>query len=192
MASKTVLLVTGDFVEGLECYFAQHALEMFGYVVHSVCPGKKAGEAVSTAVHDFDGYQTYSEKRGHNYPMTHDFDDVKGALEGYSGLFIPGGRAPEYLRLNEDVLSVVRFFNDKKLPIASLCHGPQLLLSAGILKGRTCTSYCAVYPDLTMGGANLVQTDYVADGHIHTAKDWSVQAQLLAGFVKAMGSTMTH
>ena len=139
---KKILLLAGDFVEDYEVMVPFQMLQMVGYEVHAVCPGKKPGDTVKTAIHDFEGDQTYTEKRGHNFVINYDFDKVNTA--DYAGLVVPGGRAPEYLRLNPRLLEIVREFNAAEKPIAAVCHGPQILVSAGILKNCTCTAYPAV------------------------------------------------
>ena len=134
MAAKKILFLTGDFAEDYETMVPFQALLMLGHTVHAVCPGKKSGETIKTAIHDFEGDQTYSEKRGHNFTLNADFAAIK--TDGYVGLVIPGGRAPEYLRLNPEVLAMVRHFADAGKPIAAICHGAQLLAAAGVLGGR--------------------------------------------------------
>src|SRR5436309_9422369 len=136
MAVKKILILVGDYVEDYEVMVPFQALQMVGHEVHAVCPGKKAGDRVRTAVHDFEGDQTYSEKPGHNFALNATFADVRP--EAYDALVIPGGRAPEYLRLDEQVLAVVRHFAEAKKPIAAVCHAAQLLAAAGALKGRSC------------------------------------------------------
>ena len=150
---KKILVLAGDYVEDYEIMVPFQMLLMLGYEVHAVCPGKKPGESVRTAIHDFEGDQTYSEKRGHNFGINYDFDQVNTA--DYAGLVIPGGRAPEYLRLNPRILEIVREFNDAKKPIAAVCHGPQILVTAGVLKNRSCTAYPAVKPDVVDAGAKI-------------------------------------
>ncbi|MBU0909190.1 MAG: DJ-1/PfpI family protein, partial [Proteobacteria bacterium] len=146
MSAKKILMLVGDFVEDYEVMVPFQMLTMVGHTVHAVCPGKKTGEKVRTAVHDFEGDQTYSEKPGHNFMLTATFDEVKA--EEYDGLVIPGGRAPEYLRLNDKVLAMTRHFAEANKPIAAICHGPQVLAAAGVVKGKTCIAYPAVLPDL--------------------------------------------
>ena len=146
MAAKKILMLVGDFVEDYEVMVPFQALQAVGHAVHAVCPGKKAGEAVRTAIHDFEGDQTYSEKRGHNFTLNATFDEVKA--EGYDALVIPGGRAPEYIRLNPKVIEIVKHFAGAGKPIASICHGAQLLAAAGVLKGKKCSCYPAVGPDV--------------------------------------------
>ena len=137
--AKKVLLLCGDFTEDYETMVPFQALGVLGYQVDAVCPDKKAGETVATAVHDFLGEQTYTELRGHNFALTADFDAVK--TEDYEGLFITGGRAPEYIRLNARVLEIVREFFAAGKPVAAICHGPQVLAAAGVLKGYKATAY---------------------------------------------------
>src|SRR5215475_1298168 len=135
MPAKKILMLVGDFVEDYEVMVPFQALLMVGHIVDAVCPNKKAGQQVHTAIHDFEGAQTYSEKPGHNFTLNATFSDIKAA--DYDALVIPGGRAPEYLRLNEQVLSLVRHFAQNGKPIAAVCHGAQLLTAAGVMKGRT-------------------------------------------------------
>src|SRR5262249_28792411 len=133
MAAKKILMLVGDFVEDYEVMVPFQALQMVGHVVHAVCPNKKAGQKVRTAIHDFEGDQTYQEKPGHNFALNATFAEVKPS--DYDALVIPGGRAPEYLRLDGQVVQVVKHFADNKKPIAAICHGAQLLAAAGVLSG---------------------------------------------------------
>ena len=147
MSAKKILMLVGDYVEDYEVMVPFQALLMVGHTVHAVCPEKKAGESVRTAVHDFEGDQTYSEKPGHNFALNATFEEVKA--EDYDALVIPGGRAPEYIRLNETVLNIVQQFSQANKPIAAICHGAQVLAAAGVIEGKTCSAYPAVGPDVT-------------------------------------------
>ena len=189
MAKKNILMLVGDYVEDYETMVPFQALLMVGHNVHAVCPGKKAGEQVRTAVHDFEGDQTYSEKRGHNFTLNADFDAVKP--EQYDALVIPGGRAPEYLRMNPKVLEIVRHFDQAKKPIAAICHGPQLLAAAGVLKGKQCSSYPAVGAEVTGCGGNFadIPVDQAkVDGNLVTAPAWPAHPAWLAAFLKVLGT----
>uniref|UniRef100_A0A832EIT0 DJ-1/PfpI family protein n=1 Tax=Desulfacinum infernum TaxID=35837 RepID=A0A832EIT0_9BACT len=191
MAVKKILMLVGDFVEDYEVMVPFQMLLMVGHTVHAVCPGKKAGEKVRTAVHDFEGDQTYSEKPGHNFTLNATFDDVKP--EDYDGLVIPGGRAPEYIRLNPKVLAIVQHFMAANKPVASICHGQQVLVAAGVVKGRTCTAYPAVKPDLMGGGAswadvNETFTNAVVDGNLVTAPAWPAHPEWMGKFLELLGS----
>ena len=191
MAAKKILMLVGDFVEDYEVMVPFQMLLMVGHTVHAVCPGKKAGEKVRTAVHDFEGDQTYSEKPGHNFTLNATFEDVKP--EDYDGLVIPGGRAPEYIRLNPKVLAIVQHFMAANKPIASICHGQQVLVAAGVVKGRTCTAYPAVKPDLVGGGAswadvNETFTNAVVDGNLVTAPAWPAHPEWMRKFLELLGS----
>ncbi|MDR2819762.1 MAG: DJ-1/PfpI family protein [Desulfovibrio sp.] len=191
MAAKKILLLAGDFVEDYEIMVPFQALQAVGHKVDAVCPGKKAGEQVKTAIHDFEGAQTYSEKPGHNFTLNADFDSVK--TENYDALVIPGGRAPEYLRLNPRIIEIVREFDAAKKPIASICHGPQILVSAGILKGRTCTAYPALQPDVADAGAtwrpvNDTASNSCSDGNLVTAPAWPAHPAWIADFLKVLGT----
>ena len=189
MAAKKILMLVGDFVEDYEVMVPFQALQMVGHTVHAVCPDKKAGQAVRTAVHDFEGDQTYSEKPGHNFTLNKSFDDVK--VEEYDALVIPGGRAPEYIRLNPRVVEVVKHFAEADKPIAAICHGAQLLAAAGALKGKTATAYPAVGPEVNEAGGTYKEvpvTDAVVDGNLVTAPAWPAHPKWLAEFLKVLGT----
>ncbi len=188
MTTKRVLLLAGDFVEDYEVMVPFQALPLLGFTVDAVCPGKQAGSQIRTAIHDFEGDQTYSEKPGHNFTLNASFADMQ--LDNYCGLYIPGGRAPEYLRLNEAVLNVVRHFATKNLPIAAICHGIQILTAAGVVKNRRCTSYPACSPEITLAGGQYVAVPVdqaYADGNLITAPAWPAHQAILRLFAKALG-----
>ena len=187
MKSAKLLLLAGDFVEDYEIMVPFQALQMVGHKVDSVCPGKKKGEFVRTAIHDFEGDQTYTEKRGHNFVLNATFDEINSA--SYDALVIPGGRAPEYLRLNARVLEIVRYFDHANKPIAALCHGPQLLAAAGILKGRKLNAYPACAPEVELAGGTFVQVDFfdaVVDGKLVTGPAWTAHPAWLARFLEVL------
>jgi len=189
MSVKKILMLVGDFVEDYEVMVPFQALTMIGHAVSAACPGKKSGETVRTAVHDFEGDQTYSEKRGHNFALNATFDEIKA--EEYDALVIPGGRAPEYLRLNPAVLAAVRYFAAAQKPIAAICHGAQLLTAAGALQGKSCTAYPAVKPEAVLGGGQWVDVPidkaYV-DGNLVTAPAWPAHPDWLAKFLQVLGT----
>ncbi len=187
--AKKILMLVGDFVEDYEVMVPFQALQMVGYQVHAVCPDKKAGEKVRTAVHDFEGDQTYSEKPGHNFQLNATFADVKP--EEYDALVIPGGRAPEYIRLNPRVLEIVRHFAAADKPIAAICHGAQVLAAAGVVKGKQCTAYPAVGPDVANAGGQYVAVPVDkahVDGKLVTAPAWPAHPEWLAQFLKVLGA----
>ena len=189
MGAKKILMIVGDFVEDYEVMVPFQALLMVGHTVHAVCPGKKAGDRVRTAVHDFEGDQTYSEKPGHNFTLNATFDNVKP--EAYDALVIPGGRAPEYIRLNENVLKAVRHFAEAKKPIASICHGAQVLAAAKVIEGKACTAYPAVGPDVKNAGGKWmdIPVDKAhVDGNLVTAPAWPAHPDWLAKFLKVLGT----
>ncbi len=192
MAAKKILLLAGDFVEDYEIMVPFQSLTMVGLTVHAVCPGKKAGDKVRTAIHDFEGDQTYSEKPGHGFILNATFADVQVA--GYDALVVPGGRAPEYLRLDESILAIVRHFAEHDKPIAAVCHGLQILATAGVLKGRSCTGYPAIGPEVTaVGGRYMhipVDQAYV-DGNLVTAPAWPAHPAWLAKFLELLGVRIT-
>jgi len=182
-------MLVGDYVEDYEVMVPFQALLMVGHTVHAVCPDKKAGDKVRTAVHDFEGDQTYSEKPGHNFSLNATFAEVKAA--DYDALVIPGGRAPEYIRLNEAVLEIVRHFVRANKPIAAICHGAQVLAAAGVLTGKACSAYPAVGPDVTSAGGKYVAipVDQAhVDGKLVTAPAWPAHPDWLAKFLQVLGT----
>ena len=188
-----LLLLAGDYVEDYEIMVPFQALQMLGHTVDAVCPGKKTGEQVRTAIHDFEGDQTYSEKRGHNFTLNADFATVDPAI--YDGLVIPGGRAPEYLRLNEKVLNLVRHFDALGKPIAAICHGPQLLAAAGVLRGRLVNCYPACAPEMTLAGGKYMAvavTEAVVDGNLVTGPAWPAHPAWLARFAEVLACWMEN
>ncbi len=192
MGAKKILMLVGDFVEDYEVMVPFQALQMVGHTVHAVCPDKKAGDTVRTAVHDFEGDQTYSEKPGHNFALNAAFADVRA--DAYDALVIPGGRAPEYIRLNDKVLEITRHFASAGKPIAAVCHGLQVLAAAGVLEGRKCTGYPAVGPDVTTAGGIFmdIPVDQAhVDGNLVTAPAWPAHPEWLAKFLEVLGTRIT-
>lgn len=189
MSAKKILMLVGDFVEDYEVMVPFQALQMVGHTVHAVCPGKTAGQTVRTAVHDFEGDQTYSEKPGHNFTLNAAFDEVRAS--DYDALLIPGGRAPEYLRLNDRVIAAVRHFAETGKPIAAICHGLQILAAANVLQGRTCSAYPACAPEIRSSGGEWVEVPMDAahvEGNLVTAPAWPAHPQWLARFLQALGT----
>ena len=187
MKPAKLLLLAGDFVEDYEIMVPFQALQMVGHTVDAVCPGKKKGEQVRTAIHDFEGDQTYTEKRGHNFTLNATFDEIDPAA--YDALVVPGGRAPEYLRLNTKVLDIVRHFDQANKPIAALCHGPQLLAAAGILKGRMLNAYPACAPEIELAGGAFVALDFfdaVVDGKLVTGPAWTAHPAWMRKFLDVL------
>ncbi|MDE3148678.1 MAG: DJ-1/PfpI family protein [Acidobacteriota bacterium] len=187
MKSAKLLLLAGDFVEDYEIMVPFQALQMVGHTVDAVCPGKKKGDQVRTAIHDFEGDQTYTEKRGHNFTLNATFDEIDAAT--YHALVIPGGRAPEYLRLNSRVLDIVRHFAGANKPIAALCHGAQLLAAAGVLKGRKLNCYPACSPEVEAAGGTFVPVEFseaVVDGKLVTGPAWTAHPAWLARFLEVL------
>jgi protease I len=190
MATKRNLFIVGDFVEDYEVMVPFQALLMLEHQVDAVCPDRKAGDTVATAIHDFEGHQTYSEKPGHRFRLNASFDQVKP--DAYDALVLPGGRAPEYLRLDERVLEIVRHFAAKEKPIAAICHGLQILAAAGVVGGRRCQAYPAVKPELVQAGAIWDEPaagldNACVDGNIVTAAAWPAHPAWLREFVKQLG-----
>jgi protease I len=193
MPAKKILMLVGDYVEDYEVMVPFQALQMVGHTVHAVCPHKKAGDSVRTAIHDFDGAQTYSESRGHNFALNASFDEVRA--DQYDALLLPGGRAPEYLRLNDKVLEIVRHFVQTSKPIAAVCHGTQILVAAGVLAGVACSAYPAVGPEIRAAGGTWVdvglEQGHVA-GNLVTAAAWPAHPDWLSKFLQLLGTKISH
>ena len=191
-ALQKLLLLAGDFVEDFEIMVPFLALQMVGHTVDAVCPGKKQGDKIRTAIHDFEGDQTYTEKRGHDFTLNASFDEVDATK--YDGLVIPGGRAPEYLRLNAKVLEIVRHFAEADKPIAAICHGPQILAAAGVLRGRRVNSYPACAPEVELAGGTFEMVDFfdaVVDGNLVTGPAWTAHPVWLARFLKVLSTHLS-
>jgi protease I len=191
--SKKILMLVGDFVEDYEVMVPFQALQAVGHTVDAVCPAKHAGEKVRTAVHDFEGDQTYSEKPGHNFALNATFDAVNE--QDYDALVVPGGRAPEYLRLNPRVLEIVRHFARSGKPIAAICHGPQLLAAAGVIDGKRVSAYPACAPEVELAGATFAAIGVdaaVTDGNLVTAPAWPAHPAWIAQFLAVLGTRVEH
>lgn len=192
MSAKKILMLVGDYAEDYETMVPFQTLLAVGHAVDAVCPDKKAGDSIATAIHDFEGDQTYSEKRGHNFALNADFDKTR--VQDYDALVIPGGRAPEYLRLNEDVIRLVRDFNKAGKPIAAVCHGAQILAAADILKDRRVSAYPACAPEVRLAGgtyAEIAIDDACTDGNLVTAPAWPAHPKWLAAFLTLLGTEIS-
>jgi len=193
MAGKKLLMIVGDFGEDYEIMVPFQALQMVGHTVHAVCPGKKKGDSVKTAIHDFEGDQTYSEKPGHNFALNATFDNVNPT--DYDALVLPGGRAPEYLRREDGVIDMINHFVEARKPIAAICHGLQLLSAADAVKGKTITAYPACGPEMQAAGANykdVEATEVVVDGNWVTTPAWPGHPKWLAAFLDVLGTDIKH
>lgn len=193
MPGKRILMLCGDFAEDYETMVPFQTLLTVGHKVDAVCPDKKAGEHITTAIHDFEGQQTYSEKRGHNFTLNATFADVRP--ESYDALVIPGGRAPEYLRMNPKVIALVQHFFKADKPVASICHGAQLLAAAGVLEGRTCSAYgaCRAEVELARGKyADIAIDAAVTDGKLVTAPAWPAHPAWMSQFLAVLGTKISH
>lgn len=193
MAGRKILMLVGDFVEDYEVMVPFQTLLTVGHTVHAVCPDKKAGDTVKTAIHDFEGDQTYTEKPGHNFALNATFAEIDE--REYDALVIPGGRAPEYIRLNPRVIEMVQHFAMANKPIAAVCHGAQVLAAAGVLEGKNCSAYPACGPDVTRAGgtyANIPVDEAVVDGNLVTAPAWPAHPRWMAEFLKVLGTRIEH
>ena len=192
MAAKKILFLVGDYVEDYEVMVPVQALAAVGHQVHAVCPGKKPGDKIATAIHDFEGAQTYSEKRGHDFALNADFAAVEASA--YDALVIPGGRAPEYLRLDEKLIRLVKEFMRADKPVAAICHGAQILAAARVIEGRTVSAYPACQPEVELAGgryAEIAIDAAVTDGKLVTAPAWPAHPAWIGQFLKVLGTEIT-
>ena len=192
MSAKKILFLVGDFAEDYEVMVPFQALMILGHIVHAVCPGKKAGEKIKTAIHDFEGDQTYTEKPGHNFTLNANFTDARA--EDYDALMIAGGRAPEYLRLDERLIAIVRSFAKADKPIAAICHAAQILAAADVIRGRRVSGYSACAPEVRLAGGEFVNTApdrAIRDGNLVSGFAWSAHPQFLALFLEVLGTRIT-
>ncbi|MFN4065414.1 DJ-1/PfpI/YhbO family deglycase/protease [Azoarcus communis] len=190
---KKILMICGDYCEDYETMVPYQTLLAIGHTVHAVCPGKKAGDSIATAIHDFEGDQTYSEKRGHNFALNASFDDINASH--YDALVIPGGRGPEYLRMNDAVIALVRHFFSTNKPVAAVCHGAQLLAGARVLEGRLCSAYPACRAEVELAGgryADIPIDQAVTDGNLVTAPAWPAHPAWLSQFIALLGTRISH
>lgn len=187
-----ILMICGDYCEDYETMVPYQTLLAVGHQVDAVCPGKNVGDKIITAIHDFEGEQTYSEKRGHYFALNASFDEIR--VEDYDALVIPGGRGPEYLRLNKEVIVMVQHFFHENKPVASVCHGAQLLAAAGVLKDRTCSAYPACQPDVELAGgryADIAVDQAITDGNLVTSPAWPAHPEWLKQFLALLGTKIT-
>ena len=190
---KNILMIVGDYVEDYEVMVPFQALTAVGHTVKAVCPGKEAGQSVRTAIHDFEGDQTYSEKRGHNFSLNATFDEVNE--KEFDALVVPGGRSPEYLRLNPRVIAIVRHFAQAGKPIAAICHGAQLLAAANVIRGKKISAYPACAPEVELAGATYADIkvdDAVTDGNFVTAPAWPAHPRWIAQLLFVLGTRIEH
>lgn len=191
MPAKNILMIVGDFSEDYELMVPFQTLKTVGHNVEAVCPDKEAGDTVKTAVHDFRGDQTYVESRGHDFEVNATMDDIDPS--DYDALVVPGGRAPEYLRMHEEVIDVVQHFFEKDKPVAALCHGPQILAAADVLTDYKLTSYPAVRAEVERASTGCSWVDEVTrDGNLVTGQAWPDHPEWLAEFLDMLGTTITH
>jgi len=189
---KKILMLAGDYAEDYETMVPFQALQMVGHTVHAVCPDKKAGDYVMTAIHDFEGQQTYSEKPGHRFTLNATFAEAQP--ERYDALLIPGGRAPEYLRMNPKVIAIVQHFARDNKPIAAVCHGAQILAAAGVIRGKRISAYPACAAEVKLAGAEYAEIkvdEAVTDGTFVTAPAWPAHPAWLAQFLAVLGTRIS-
>ena len=162
---------------------------MAGYTVHSVCPDKRLGKWSVPQYMILKEIRLTVRKRGHNFALNATFDEVEA--KDYHALVIPGGRASEYIRLNKKVLEMVKHFDEENKPIAAICHGPQILTAAGVLKGREMCRISSSSSDIEVAGGkyiNLSMDKAHVEGNLVTAPAWPAHPDWLAKLLKVLGA----
>jgi protease I len=190
--AKKILLLVGDYAEDYETMVPFQMLLMVGHKVDAMCPGKAKGDHVLTAIHDFEGAQTYSEKPGHRFTLNATFDAIKP--EDYDAVVIPGGRAPEYLRMDPRVIKAVQHFAQANKPIAAICHAAQLLAAADVIRGRKVSAYPACAAEVRLAGgeyAEIGMEQAVTDGNLVTAPAWPAHPAWMRQFLAVLGTRIT-
>jgi protease I len=185
--AKKLLMIVGDFAEDYEVMVPFQALQIVGHEVHAVCPDKKKGDKIITAVHQMEQYQTYTESNGHFFELNYSFDSVKA--DDYDGLVLPGGRAPEYLKMNPNVIKICQHFLDSDKPIAAVCHGISILTLLNNIKGRTMTCFPTVMFEVKFAGAVYQEAKFeeaVVDKNIVTAVAWTGHVEWLRKFLEVL------
>lgn len=193
MAAKRILMNRGGYCEDYETMVPFQALLAVGHTVHAVCPDKKSGDAIKTAIHDFEGAQTYCEKPGHNFALNATFADIK--VQEYDALVLPVGRGPEYLRTYPAVVAMVKHFFDANKPVAAICHAAQLLAGADVIQGRICSAYPACRVEVERAGGTYADIAIDAahtDGNLVTAPAWPAHPAWIAQFLVVLGTKITH
>lgn len=151
---KTALIITANLVEDIELLYPRERLKE---------------EGVKVTVVSLDGNPVKCKKGHGPAPVDAALADVDGA--SFDALIIPGGFAPDWLRMSEDVLDLVRKFDADGKPVAFICHGTWVPISAGVLKGRKTTGYIAVRDDVINAGAEYINEPTVIDGSLIAARD---------------------
>jgi len=178
--TKKILLLAGDAVEALEIYYPYFRCLEEGYNVTIAAPSKKK---VQTVVHDFIGWDTYTESKGYLIEAHLCFEDVNP--EGYDGLIIPGGRAPEYIRLNQNVPKIVAHFFEANKPVAAICHAALILTTVRqYLEGREMTAYIACKPDVEAAGATYIEEPLHVQGNLISGHAWPDLPGFMKEFIK--------
>ncbi|KAK2999399.1 hypothetical protein RJ639_022672 [Escallonia herrerae] len=193
-SDKRILFLCGDYMEDYEVAVPFQSLQALECHVDAVCPNKRAGDKCATAVHDFEGDQTYSEKPGHDFTLTANFEGLD--TSSYDALVIPGGRAPEYLALDETVMKLVKEFMEAGKPVASICHGQQILSAAGVLKGKKCTAYPAVKLNVVLSGGTWLEPEPIdrcfTDGNLVTGAAWPGHPEFISQFMSLLAQELSQ
>jgi len=196
MPGKKILMLVGDFTEEYEIFVFQQGMEAVGHTVDVVCPDKKAGDILTTSLHDFEGHQTYTEKLGHNFVINKTFAEAEAKPEAYDAVYCAGGRGPEYIRTDKRVQAIVRHFHEAKKPIFTICHGVQILIAVdGVVRGKKVAALGACEPEVILAGGTYIDlspTEAYVDGTMVSAKGWTALAAFMRECLKVLGTEIRH
>ena len=165
---QRILLVTGDAGEAYETLYAMHRFQEAGWDVDIAAPEKRL---LNLVIHEMEpGWHTYTERPGYRVAANRVFDEVR--VEDYEAILLIGGRAPEYLRNNQRVIEIVQEFHRLQKFVLAICHGVQVLVKAGLVKGTCMTCYEHVRYEVESAGGYYSTQEAVRDGKIITAQTW--------------------
>jgi protease I len=179
-----VLLVIGDAAEVLDTMYPLFRIREDGHDAVVAAPAKRLYHLVMHDRHP--EWDITVESPGYKLAADIAFKDV--CPDDYAGIFVTGGRAPEYLRYDQHLLRIVRHLHDKGRPVASVCHGIEIVAAAGIIKGRTVTTVAKCRFDAEGGGATYVDREVVVDGNLISARTWHDNAPFMREFMKQLNA----
>ncbi|XP_021898028.1 DJ-1 protein homolog E-like [Carica papaya] len=199
IAQRSALILCGDYMEDFEVAVPFYALQAFGVRVDCVSPNKKSGDKCITAVHEFLGFELYTELPGHKFELNANFEEVKP--ESYDALIIPGGRFTELLSVDEKCLTVVTKFAETGRTILCTCHSQLMLAAAGVLKGKKCTGFGSMKPVIELAGGTwweqsgissvLDITACLEDGNILSSIGWPAHGECLNLLFHSIGAQIS-
>lgn len=181
-----ILMPIGDATEALDTFYPYFRLPEDGF--EAVVAGPEA-RLYHTVLHEIPPnpcvpWDLTQERAGYHLQATIAFRDVNP--DEYAGMFISGGRAPEYIRYDQDLLRVTRAIYEAGKPVASVCHGIEILTAANIIQGKTVTTVAKCAMDAQQGGGEYVDREVVVDGNIVSARTWHDNTALMREFLRML------